>query len=698
MTRMTGTLRRHPRVAGLALLVLLVVVIRLVLAGEGQGPLWTVIWTSDNSPGGKGTLEVVSSSRASGTVSVGIDGRQQSLKLAQGTATVTLPNGVDHRLAPPNGTRLLVINEAPAPNAISGAATLTSSTTSMSLAASITANLGGSSGDVPAATASTRAFDTSVRQPPVAKPAARLDWRQLIRGRVIIGTPRVLTDDLVVTSADYPSCSSSDYAGLQGCVARKAADANQPDPLAGDPGPLLPAEAHTALTDAIVQRYDGDVLVGTAGNVGGVPTVATNTSGIVPAWLGLPLDQAGQGIVDWFTHQWQAMTNPGGDQTLVVHANGTVDSQPAGGGLTDVLTGRQSPPSGGTLVNAVTSAGTSAVGQISDDLGVANGIASTVEATARAAFLELLAESASSISTEFGIAGAEASFFHGLINLAQGNYWGAAGDAVTGLLTIGTLSFVADFAAVGSMFGPVGTILGAALGLGLSLFLPGYFGCLVQGKSAADCRDSVWAPYKRWLDNLESIFSDIYAPDIYVENHTGQPQPIQVRLSPLGTHDVNPAWDHGLWQGTVSPDGTLEVGGADQTHLHYETLTAGDWQTGSGWVIPRAAFEGWARQVLPEYGFSPAAVEGFVTTWQGLETGPGRIAIYPQAQALIDRVQPIEVQPASATVQRVWFLVAPAQGDAALAAPAIPAKTPSGIEVEEWGMLFARGAMVGATP
>jgi hypothetical protein len=143
---------------------------------------------------------------------------------------------------------------------------------------------------------------------------------------------------------------------------------------------------------------------------------------------------------------------------------------------------------------------------------------------------------------------------------------------------------------------------------------------------------------------------------------------------------------------TVEPDGSLEVDGAQPSHLHYQLDTVADWQRRTGWRIARSDFAAWARRVLPAYGFSPAATEGFVNAWSGLEQGAGDLDVYPQPRAVVDRLEPMQVQPLSASSRRVWFLFSPAVGEG-VPQPVHPEAAPAaGIDVQEWGVVFDPGA------
>jgi hypothetical protein len=102
--------------------------------------------------------------------------------------------------------------------------------------------------------------------------------------------------------------------------------------------------------------------------------------------------------------------------------------------------------------------------------------------------------------------------------------------------------------------------------------------------------------------------------------------------------------------------------------------------------------------VLPEYGFSPAAVDGFVQAWAGLEQGSGDLDVYPQPRVLVDRLEPMQVQPTTATTRRVWFLISPVGGES-VPRPAQPQAAPAAaIDVQEWGVVFDPGAYQAGSP
>jgi hypothetical protein len=102
--------------------------------------------------------------------------------------------------------------------------------------------------------------------------------------------------------------------------------------------------------------------------------------------------------------------------------------------------------------------------------------------------------------------------------------------------------------------------------------------------------------------------------------------------------------------------------------------------------------------VLPMYGFSPAAVDGFIRAWAGLEQGSGDLDVYPQPRTLVDRLEPMQVQPASASSRRVWFLFSQV-GGASVPQPAQPQASPAGpIDVQEWGVVFDPDAYQAGSP
>jgi hypothetical protein len=143
----------------------------------------------------------------------------------------------------------------------------------------------------------------------------------------------------------------------------------------------------------------------------------------------------------------------------------------------------------------------------------------------------------------------------------------------------------------------------------------------------------------------------------------------------------------------------LEAEGARLSHLHYDLETVNSWQRQTGWRISRQELPAWARQVLPMYGFSPAAVDGFVQAWAGLEQGGGDLDVYPQPRTLVERLEPMQVEPASASTRRVWFLFSPVLGES-VPQLARPQAAPVGpIDVQEWGVVFDPGAyQAGSSP
>jgi hypothetical protein len=221
-----------------------------------------------------------------------------------------------------------------------------------------------------------------------------------------------------------------------------------------------------------------------------------------------------------------------------------------------------------------------------------------------------------------------------------------------------------------------------------------------------------WAgpPLVKWLaewlygkavgddSNIESPFADLFAPDIYVTNTTGRAEVVRLQLDTVGAFDINPPWDSGTWNVIADPDGWLEADGARWSHLHYQLKTVAGWQRETGWRISRQDFAAWARRTLPLYGFSPAAVEGFVQAWSGLEQGDGDLDVFPQSRATVDRLGPLTIQPSTVSSRRVWFLFAPAEGESA-PRPLEPHAEPSAaIDVQEWGVVFDPGAYLAGSP
>ncbi|MGC1184554.1 MAG: hypothetical protein WBA31_05295 [Candidatus Dormiibacterota bacterium] len=197
-----------------------------------------------------------------------------------------------------------------------------------------------------------------------------------------------------------------------------------------------------------------------------------------------------------------------------------------------------------------------------------------------------------------------------------------------------------------------------------------------------------------WL--LESLFGDLFAPDIFIDNSTGQGQDLTLRLAPAGTQDVRPGWSGvpGVWQVTVAPSGGLEVAGQAASDLHYDLLGPAPFQRERGWLVPRQDLAAWAQTELPRYGFDPQAVAGFIATWASLGQGPGSLDIYPQDQSLVDRLEPLSVsaQGSAVSIRRVWFLISPASSATAPISPSISDPGHLGIDVQEWGVYLEPGA------
>jgi hypothetical protein len=267
------------------------------------------------------------------------------------------------------------------------------------------------------------------------------------------------------------------------------------------------------------------------------------------------------------------------------------------------------------------------------------------------------------------------------------DYRAAWGDVASGMTLLAVLA-VAEFV-IPIFTDGVGLVLVLLAFAIVSWFGPDVAKGLVEGN---------YDPLGGLGSNIESALDLIYAPDIYVTNATGGPVAAQLTLRTAGAGDINPPWNAGTWNVVAEPDGSLEANGARLSHLHYDLETVTSWQRQAGWRISRQKFSTWARQVLPAYGFSPAAVDGFVQTWAGLEQGSGDLDVYPQPRTLVDRLEPMQVQPPSATTRRVWFLFSPV-GGASVPQPAQPRADPAGpIDVQEWGVVFDPGAYQAGSP
>jgi hypothetical protein len=286
-----------------------------------------------------------------------------------------------------------------------------------------------------------------------------------------------------------------------------------------------------------------------------------------------------------------------------------------------------------------------------------------------------------------GVIGATVDFVEAGQAIQAGDTRAAIGDFAAGATLLAVLA-VAEFV-IPIFTDGVGLVLVLLAFAAVSWFGPDLAKGLAEGTY-----DQVGGH----ASNIESAPDLICAPDIYVTNATGSPASVQLNLRTAGAFDVSPPWNSGSWNVVAVPDGSLEADGARLSHLHYQLETVASWQRQTGWKISRQDFASWARQVLPAYGFSPPAVDGFVLAWAGLEQGSGDLDVYPQSRTLVDRLEPMQMQPSAASSRRVWFLFSPAAG-ASTPQPAQPQADPlAPIDVQEWGAVFDPGAYQAESP
>ena len=435
---------------------------------------------------------------------------------------------------------------------------------------------------------------------------------------------------------------------------------------------------------ALVQSPGGDVFV-TGGQTGSGTTAVSMTTG-----------------------------NQGGDMRLVASVRPATDPDPGSGSGSDSFLNLQTIFSSG-IDNANTFLGntTPIAGLLGDastlvanadsiaaNLGGAASGVGAVEGVGAAGGLSSIGSLGGYVGVGLSVIGAINAFERGDTREGLANVASAAGS-------LALSSATKAGAAAGAPFGPIGILVGALLGAGAAYAIPIIAGCLVRGTSAGACadkavqdlKDSLFFLDPRWfLPNIEALISDIFEPDIYIENHTGAAQSLSVHVAPDRTYDVAPAWSDGTWQVEVSTQGAITAGGRPVTALHYETRAAAPWQTSSGWRIQRSDLSAWAQATLPAYGFSPQAVAGFIRSWAFVGEGGGMIDIYPQDRAVIDRVQPMSVDMKGASIQREWFLIASADDAPIPTVPTIEAKVPAAIEIEEWGVLFGHGGRPEVSP
>jgi hypothetical protein len=290
-----------------------------------------------------------------------------------------------------------------------------------------------------------------------------------------------------------------------------------------------------------------------------------------------------------------------------------------------------------------------------------------------------------------GLVGASLDAIEAAQAFATGDKRTGYGDAVSAATLLATL-FLTDFV--------IGFAITVANGVGFLVAFAGMIALNWLGPSLAKALTE-WS-YDQITghgSNVDSPFAEVFAPDIYVTNGTGGQVAVTLQLRTAGTFDVSPAWDMGTWNAVVEPDGSLEVDGAHLSHLHYDLETVPGWQRQSGWRISRQDFPAWARKVLPAYGFNQAAVDGFVQAWAGLAEGSGDLDVYPQPRTMVDQLEPMHVQPSTASTRRVWFLFSPAGGESTPQVAQPHADPASQVDVQEWGVVFDPGAyQTGSSP
>jgi hypothetical protein len=294
--------------------------------------------------------------------------------------------------------------------------------------------------------------------------------------------------------------------------------------------------------------------------------------------------------------------------------------------------------------------------------------------------------------TGFGIVYGTVTTFN---DLANGDYRGAGATALsTGLNVYTGMALEPVDVAIMEVSVGLGDGPGIVVGI-VGVVLVNYGASQVVGWVSSAVANAVGDCFA-WL---ESHLFDIYAPDIFVRNRTGEAQNIGISVQPEHTYDVSPPFSaaaQGNWVVTASPGGELAMGTKHLSELHYELTTTANWQYATGWTVPRSRFDSWARATLAAYGFSERATDQFLVTWSAFASGGGSLTIYPQEGALVQSLEPMTVTPSGLPKLRVWFVISPAVRGR-LTAPIVP-PDPAGrapLEVQEWGVVPLPGSLAG---
>ncbi len=151
-----------------------------------------------------------------------------------------------------------------------------------------------------------------------------------------------------------------------------------------------------------------------------------------------------------------------------------------------------------------------------------------------------------------------------------------------------------------------------------------------------------------------------------------------------------PEYDVG-WEVVADVDGILTnlSDGLEYTYLFYEADVRDElFETEKGFAVPAEKREAVYERVLTAYGLNQQEIADFIEYWSDrLEEGVDYM-MYPQAEALVDRLMPMEIAPAPDHLLRLWFVFEEATGndlEDTMELTEIPPADRSGYYGIEWG-------------
>lgn len=679
--------------------------------------IWTVMWLPANDAANGGTIDIVANRPLTGPVQAIVSGHSRTVVFTSGAARIHVRPQEIPSVQPPPGVGLLRIDAAPAsplvptPDVLPGFTATPSASPTLTPTPTVTApatatpstsasptSVTGSPSASPTPSASPSAMPTytptatAIPAPtpnadigpgsngnPIATIVHDLDEVGDIAGNTatvqsVCGSAPLNTSWAqclkAITEAEKnanPGAGGANAEGLAAITAEEQQILNATG-VAGytsqivDVGgtPIVVARAPTGIPAAALQPGDSTPIIfpGTDASSTQLPVVAPGCTGTVlsctieedPA-AGLIVDPAGATFVD--TGSGSGLVVPAAAQGWTPNEAGVlVRDAPSGYALTE--SGIAIPDAGNAIdasrVTETASAAMSIPSGIGDGLSLGGKI--------------------------LGGAGVAVTGIETISDLVNGNWTGAGLHGIQTGVGIWFLAGGGEWLSAGAF-----TLFSAAL--------PPVGAIIVTFVAVVAIAIAV-----NWM--LEWLFGDLFAPDIYIDNSSGQDVHLNVTLPTEGAYDVVPAWHGGTWSTTVAPDGVLTLpDGSSDPYLHYELLTPAPWQRRDGWIIKRSDFAVWAQRTLPQYGFDQSAVAGFVGQWASLSEGGGDLVVYPQSEDLLARLEPLSAKAQNGSpvsVRRVWFVFAPATQSTSVVAPSVTAPRAAAIDVQEWGVFLEPGA------